>query len=153
MSRGEELRKKLAAKVAANPFDEQKADFTISLDAVLVSEKNAKATSKTFVDRLYAEFIAEKPVDVQAWIRQKVSGLFLYVSKQPVWVDEPSWCLENGTPLEFLHQFEDEEGVNFYVFRGYREAIIAGIAGKVRYLRLVAQDHKGIIHLDGDIVG
>ncbi|WP_348648788.1 hypothetical protein [Rhizobium sp. SEMIA 4085] len=37
---------------------------------------------------------------------------------------EPSWVFEEGVPLEFLHQFEDDGDATFYVFRGYRDASI-----------------------------
>lgn len=153
MSRGDELRKKFAAKAAANPFDEVKADFNDRLDKILLAEKNASSASTLFVDRLYEAFNNEKPTDLDTWIRQKLAALFLSVDKKPEWAFEPSWCFEDGVPLEFLHQFEDDNEATFYVFRGYREGMIGGVKGKVRFIKLLAQTRRGIIRLDGEIVG
>ncbi|MEB2845822.1 hypothetical protein GAO09_28670 [Rhizobiales bacterium RZME27] len=153
MNRGEELRNKFAAKVAANPFDAQKAQFSDRLDRFLVAEKNASAASGSFVDRFYAEFSVEQPADIAAWFSLKLQDLFICVSGKPKWLFEPSWVFENGVPLEFLHQFSDENGTTFYVFRGYREAELAGVTGKVRFLRLMAQMRDGFVGLDGDVTG
>ncbi|ULJ72634.1 hypothetical protein [Rhizobium gallicum] len=90
MSRGEELRKKFAAKAAASQFNEQMAEFVVRLDKFLIAERHASAASSAFVDRIYAEFTAEQPIDLDAWFRQKLSGLFVSVGKKPEWVFEPS---------------------------------------------------------------
>ncbi len=153
MSRGEELRKKFAAKVAANPFDGQKTDFANRLDRFLAAEKSAGATSGRFVDRLYAEFSAEQPADIAAWFSLKLQDLFFSVNVKPKWLFEPSWVFEDGVPLEFLHQFGDENGTTFYVFRGYRQAELSGVMGKVRFLRMTAQTRDGVVRLDGDVIG
>lgn len=153
MNRGEELRKKLAAKAAANPFDELKADFVTRLDRFLATEKSAGSASSRFVDSLYAEFCVEQPSDIAGWFSRKLQGLFISVSVQPQWLFEPSWIFEDGVPLEFLHQFSDENGMMLYVFRGYREAELAGVTGKVRFLRLTAQTPGGAVRLDGDVIG
>ncbi len=153
MSRGDELRKKFAAKTAANPFDELKADFKNRLDRFLASERSASAASAAFVDSLYAEFKAQQPSDIDAWFRQKLTNQFVSVDLKPVWIFEPSWVFENGVPLEFLHQFSDEGDTSFYVFRGYREGSLSGVEGKLRFLKLVAQKTNGILLLEGSITG
>ncbi|MBB5864529.1 hypothetical protein [Xanthomonas sp. 3058] len=153
MNRGDALRKKFAAKAAANPFDAVKADFNERLDDILLAEKNAGAASTLFVDRLYAAFTAERPSDLQTWLGQKLTGLFVSIDKKPQWAFEPSWCFEDGVPLEFLHQFEDDDQATFYVFRGHREGMIAGVKGKLRFIKLVAQTRAGNVLLDGEIVG
>lgn len=43
--------------------------------------------------------------------------------------------------------------MSYYVFRGYREGETHGVRGKVRFLKVAAQDRNGIIHLDGEVVG
>ena len=48
------------------------------------------------------------------------------LKQKPTWIFEPSWVFDDGVPLEFLHQFSDEDGLVFYVFRGYREADLPG---------------------------
>jgi len=153
MSRGEELRKKFAAKAAANPFDEKRADFADRLDRFLAVEKHASAASTSFVDKIYAEFKAEPPADIDAWFSSKLDKLFVSVSQKPTWIFEPSWVFDESVPLEFLHQFSDEDGVVFYVFRGYRDANLLGVSGKRRFLRLTAQTRRGIVHLEGDVIG
>ena len=153
MSRGEELRKKFAAKAAANPFDEKRADFVECLDRFLAVEKHASAASTSFIDKLYAEFKAEQPVDIGTWFSSKLDKLFISVKQKPTWIFEPSWVFDDGVPLEFLHQFSDEDGVAFYVFRGYRKAELPGVSGKRRFLRMTAQTRHGLLHLEGDVTG
>ena len=153
MSRSEELRKKFAAKAAANPFDEKRADFADRLDRFLAMEKHASAASTSFVDKIYAEFKAEQPADIDAWFSLKLDKLFVSINQKPSWIFEPSWVFDDGVPLEFLHQFSDEDGVVFYVFRGYRQANLLGVTGKHRFLRLAAQTQRGILHIEGDVTG
>lgn len=153
MSRGDELRKKIAAKAVAKPFDQSKADFANRLDRFLVFEKGASAASNAFVDTLYREFTTRQPSDIDAWFRQELTDQFISVHRKPEWIFEPSWVFENGTPLEFLHQFSDDNGTVFYVFRGFREARLSGVAGKVRFLKLTAQKSSGHLHLEGEIFG
>lgn len=153
MSRSEELRKKFAAKAAANPFDEQKANFAKRLDRFLAAEKSAAAASTIFIDRFYAAFCTTRPDEIDAWFRLELKDQFVSVSLKPEWLFEPAWVFEDGVPLEFLHQFGDENGTVFYVFRGYRKAELAGVTGKVRFLKLVAQTRGGVVRLDGEVFG
>ena len=153
MSRGEELRKKFAAKAAANPFDEKRADFVESLDRFLAVKKHASAASTSFVDKLYAEFKAEQPVDIGPWFSSKLDKLFISVKQKPTWIFAPSWVFDDGVPLEFLHQFSDEDSMVFYVFRGYREAELLGASGKRRFLRMTAQTRNGVVRIEGDVIG
>lgn len=156
MSRAEELKKKFAekARAAAARAESGEVDFTIRLNEILETEKNADASSQRFVDRLHAKFVEDAPTDVESWIKEQTRELFVSVATKPVWVYETSWCFDgDGNPLEFLHQFEDENGVSYYVFRGYREGQIHGVRGKVRFLKVAAQDRNGIIHLAGEVVG
>lgn len=156
MSRIEELRKKLAKKGgdAVARSESAKADFIVRLNEILDAEKNARAVSQAYIDQIYAKFSADVPPDPDDWIRENVDNLFASSGRKPEWVYETSWCFDDdGKPLEFLHQFEDSDGVNFYVFKGYKEGVIHGVRGKIRFLKVVAQDHNGIIHLDGEITG
>lgn len=156
MRRTDELRKKFAAKgkASSRAAEGEKMAFVDRLNEILAAEKHARATSKVFIDKLFCEFEAARPAEMDEWIRTKIADLFVSIAEPPQWVFEPAWCFgEDGHPLQFSHQFKDQEGTSFYVFLGYKQAVVSGVEGKARYWKMAAQDPEGIIRLEGEILG
>jgi hypothetical protein len=154
MSRTEELRKKLRDSVIQRegPLwgDKVWDAFNSAVDAFLTSERSASALSNDFTKKLYETYKADAPADMAQWIREKLDAKFLSQRNKPVWPYEPSWCYFEGEPPTFVHQFEDADGITFFVFQ-FIKKLAEPHEGLVSYYKMLAQTSEGTIHVAGDV--
>ncbi len=141
MSRGEELRAKFKAKgqAIAAQMNSPAGQFSSALFAFLHNEIDAFIDSE-FTERMFQKFTIDAPADQAAWFQSEVKPLFRSATAPPTWVHEPDWCYHDGEPLEFLHQFTDERGTSFYVFRGRRTSTLGGPDSWQAIYKMSAQD-------------
>jgi hypothetical protein len=127
MSRGEELRAKFKAKGAAiaAELNSPAGIFRSALFSFIREFCNA-GPNQMFADVMFERFLAEAPADRTAWFNSKVRPLFIHMVSAPLWVDEPDWCYHDGIPMEFMHQFIDDNATTFYVFRGIHPSPYGG---------------------------
>lgn len=149
MSRTEELRAKFRKKgeeIVAR-IDERFFDFSACLNDFLIKNYNASTLNSEYERRLYEEYKIDTPTNLDTWFKEKTNGAFRSLFSFPRWIDEPTWCFHNGKPLEFMHQFEDDFGTTFYVFRGSREIGMDNSAskGSVSFYKMCAQSPMGSI--------
>jgi hypothetical protein len=122
MSRSDELRAKFKknGELAVAGLSPDFLDFSSRLYKYVLKTYNASTSNSDYERKLYKRFKEESPKQLDAWLKLATENSFNSVSGRPKWVNEPSWCYYNGAPLEFFHQFEDDDGITFYVFRGKR---------------------------------
>jgi hypothetical protein len=155
MSRGEELRAKFKAKgqAIAAEMNSPAGKFRSALYGFVLDECHARSDND-FADQMFAAYETEKPTDLQAWFLVRVKPLFKSVSQPPTWVLEPDWCYHAGVPMEFLHQFTDDEDVAFYIFRGkLHVALDGGVSGHRMFYKMCAQDREGTIRFATNMIG
>ena len=145
MSRTEELKKKLRSK----QFDEGFSEFNSSVEEFLNSSRSASAGSTPFMQLLYEELKEDSPENIREWISKRLEKSFLHEDSAPVWPNEPDWCFLDNHPMIFLSQFTDQEGVEFFVFKGLAKTEL----GDRAVYKMLAQDREGKIRLEGEIRG
>ncbi|MEF2074860.1 hypothetical protein [Consotaella aegiceratis] len=150
MSRGDELREKFRQKgkeISAqinSPFGRFKSE----LYNFVMNKCDARA-SNDFIEKVYGEYTKENPEDQERWFNDFVKPKYTFMTKKPEWVFEPDWAYEAGDPLEFMHQFQDDDGLHFYIFRGRRQ-----VTGGYRlFYKMKAQDQEGTVNMSGIIEG
>jgi hypothetical protein len=153
MSRGEELRAKFKAKgqAIAAQMNSPAGRFSSDLFAFLHTEFDCFVDA-AFTERMFQKFTADAPADQAAWFQHEVKSLFRSATVPPKWVHEPDWCYHDGMPMEFLHQFTDEHGTSFYVFRGRRPSSLGGPDSWQAIYKMSAQDSECRIILRENLI-
>lgn len=154
MSRGEQLRAKFKAKgeSIANDLNSHAGKFQSELFGFVLKECQAMSKPE-FADLMFEKYKADQPVDRYAWFQRNVTSLFKSVTTPPNWVLEPDWCYHDGMPMEFLHQFQDEHGLSFYVFRGRQDYVRDDkIIGAKMFYKVCAQSLDGTVLFDANMI-
>lgn len=155
LTRGEELRRKFAAKGASiaasmnsprGQFGQALARFTEKQFGIFVQES-------AFVDMMFAQYEAAGSPDLNGWLHEATRGMFASRTKPPRWVSEPRWCFHEGIPLTFVEQFTHPDGPEFYVFEGERDVVIGPrrVRGRAAFYKMMAQDEEAQIIFEGVI--
>jgi hypothetical protein len=156
MSRTEELRakfRKIGEDALAN-LDNEFISFSVELNRFVSKNFKASTMHSEYERNIYGDYKIDKPVDLVGWFNIKTKDKFRSIFSQPEWIGEPMWCFHEGEPLEFLHQFSDEEGVIFYVFRGTR-AINLGNSDEIYNIplyKMCAQTNIGNIKFTDNLI-
>lgn len=102
---------KIIGRKTPPKFD--KGDLEFGAEALDVARRYYKGSfdgdeGEAFLQELYAEFRAQggKVVtkEMRAWLRKRLTSVFLCVDKVPKWLDEPEWPYLAGRPMIFLGQ-------------------------------------------------
>jgi hypothetical protein len=156
MSRAEELRAKFRKKGEETiaRIDERFFDFSACLNDFVIKNYNAATLNSEYEHRLYEEFRIDAPTNLDKWLKDKTRGEFRSIFGPPRWIDEPTWCFHGGKPLEFMHQFEDDFGNTFYVFRGSREIGMDNSDSKysISLYKMCAQSPMGSIKFTDNLI-
>ncbi|MFV3383179.1 hypothetical protein [Pseudomonas sp. NY15354] len=150
---------------------EEKAYIIFSSLVMTVASKKFKADTsheeaEEFVRALFKDYMAQglevpevdwvvsAPKKVVAWITKSLANSFKCYGAMPIWIDEPGWRYIEGRPMDFVHQFqvdngEDDSysGVVTYVFFGRKQSD----GGQWELVvKLIQQDkgEAGTIYLD-----